>query len=224
VNVSVVVPVYNGARYLPEAIASVRAQTAPPSEVIVVDDGSTDGSGDLARSLGAVCIRQERLGIAGALNTGARHAAGDAIAFLDADDVWTPEKLALQLAALGKRSDLDGVFGLAQQFVSPDLPVEEQARLRCPAEPQAGIHAGALLIRRPSFERTSGFDEELGVGEFIDWYIRATELGLKLELLDELVLRRRLHDSNTMRVRRGEVSTYAHVLKAALDRRRAEAR
>jgi GT2 family glycosyltransferase len=104
--------------------------------------------------------------------------------------------------------------------VSPDLPTEQREKLRCPDEPQPGIHAGALLIRRPAFERTGGFDEGIHVGDFLDWYIRAADLGLKFTTLDSVVLRRRLHDSNTMRKLRDDRAGYARVLKAALDRRR----
>jgi glycosyltransferase involved in cell wall biosynthesis len=221
--VSVVIPVHNGSRYLGEAIASVRAQTRPPHEVIVVDDGSTDGSGELALSLGAVCVRQEQAGIGPARNAGVREARGDAIAFLDSDDLWAPEKLALQVRALENDAGLDGSFGWAQQFVSPDLPAEEREKLRCPDEPQPGIHAGALLIRRPAFERTGGFDQSIHVGDFLDWYIRAADLGLAFTTLDSVVLRRRLHESNTMRKLRDDRAGYARVLKAALDRRRGAA-
>lgn len=221
-NVSVIIPVRDGARYLPEAIASVRAQTVPAAELIVVDDGSADGSGDVALALGADCIRQAPAGIGAARNAGVRRARGDAVAFLDADDLWAPDKLERQASALANDGALDGVFGLAQQFLSPDLPAEERARLRCPEDPQPGIHAGALLVRRPAFERTGGFDESLPVGEFVDWYARAAQLGLAFATLESLVLRRRLHAANTVRSRRDERAAYARIIKASLDRRRAE--
>jgi glycosyltransferase involved in cell wall biosynthesis len=220
VNVSVVIPVHNGARYLAEAIASVHAQTTPPCELVVVDDGSTDGSGELAVSLGAVCVRQDQAGIGAARNAGVRRARGDAIAFLDADDLWSSDKLERQVTRLGEETAVDGAFGWAQQFVSPDLPAEERAQLRCPTEPQPGIHAGALLVRRSAFERTGGFDEAISVGDFLDWYARATDLGLTFATLEGVVLRRRLHGTNTMRKLQHERAGYVRVLKAALDRRR----
>jgi glycosyltransferase involved in cell wall biosynthesis len=198
----------------------VHAQTAAPGEIVVVDDGSTDGSADLAASLGAVCIRQDPTGIGAARNAGVQRASGDAIAFLDADDLWAPEKLERQVRTLEERAALDGVFGWAQQFVSPDLAAEERAKLHCPDEPQPGIHAGALLIRRPAFERSSGFDESIQVGDFLDWYARAIETGLTFATIDDVVLRRRLHGTNTMRTLRDERAEYARVIKAALDRRR----
>src|SRR5215472_14752134 len=94
-RVTVMIGVYNGARYLGEAIDSVLAQTRPVHELIVVDDGSTDGSGEIARSYGASvrCVRQERGGMAAARNRAIEDATGDFFAFLDADDRFPPEKL-----------------------------------------------------------------------------------------------------------------------------------
>ena len=99
--VSVVIPVYNAARFLADAIRSVQAQRHPRIEIIVVDDGSTDGSGEVARSFAGVrCLRQANGGIAAARNAGVHEARGNLLAFLDADDLWTPGKLALQLDVL----------------------------------------------------------------------------------------------------------------------------
>jgi len=97
-RISVVIPVFNGERFLGEAIRSALSQTLPPHEVLVIDDGSTDGSAGLAESFGPPVrvIRQENRGEAAARNHGIEAAEGDWIAFLDSDDVWKPEKLALQ--------------------------------------------------------------------------------------------------------------------------------
>jgi glycosyltransferase involved in cell wall biosynthesis len=99
ITISVVIPAYNAAHFLPRSLASVFAQTVAPHEVIVVDDGSTDNTGEVAASFGARVIRQENLGLAAARNTGIQHASGEWIALLDADDSWEPEKLARQVAA-----------------------------------------------------------------------------------------------------------------------------
>ena len=100
--VSVVIPAYNAARFLPDALDSVGAQTLPPAEVLVIDDGSTDATGALAQShpVGARLIRQANAGSAAARNRGLHAATARYVAFLDADDVWEPDKLARQLAAL----------------------------------------------------------------------------------------------------------------------------
>jgi len=102
-RVSVVIPAYNGEAYLEACLASVCAQTAPPLEVLVIDDGSTDRTAAIAQAFAARdgrvrCIRQENTGVSAARNRGVAEAAGDWIAFLDGDDLWLPEKLERQLA------------------------------------------------------------------------------------------------------------------------------
>jgi glycosyltransferase involved in cell wall biosynthesis len=221
VKVSIVVPVYNGARYLAEALASLEQQAPPVEEVIVVDDGSTDGSGELAESLGARCVRRDHAGIGAARNLGFRHATGDALGFLDADDLWADGALAVQRATLEAEPGLDGVYGLVQEFLSPELTAEERARLRYAVEPQQPGVVGGLLLRRSSFDRVGEFSEEWRLGEAIDWLARAREAGLQLRTLPEVVLRRRIHSSNTGRRRMAERAEYARMLKSVLDRRRA---
>ena len=103
-TVSVVIPTFNRAFQIGEAIRSVLQQTQPPSEVIVVDDGSTDDTADVCAAFGHPVryVRQTNAGVSAARNHGARLAAGDLIAFIDSDDVWRPEKLAVQCAALAQ--------------------------------------------------------------------------------------------------------------------------
>ncbi len=98
-DVSVVIPAYNAAAFLAETLASVFAQTVPPAEIIVVDDGSTDDTAGIARNLGATVISRANGGISAARNTGVRAARSEYLALLDADDLWMPEKLEVQLAA-----------------------------------------------------------------------------------------------------------------------------
>lgn len=208
-RVSAVIPVYNGALYIEEALASVYAQTHQPYEIIVVDDGSVDDSAAIAERAGVRCIRRAHEGAAAARNAGVQAATGDYIAFLDADDVWMPAKTVLQLGVL-RGGKVDMVFGQVQQFgdAAGEYPVEQ------------GYSAGAMLVRRSDFLRVGWFSTEWMVGEFIDWYARATELGLQSALVPELVLRRRLHSDNLgVRERSAQVD-YTRVLRAALQRRR----
>jgi glycosyltransferase involved in cell wall biosynthesis len=108
-RVSVVIPVRDGAAYLSEAIDSVFAQTHAPDEVVVVDDGSVDATPEVIARYGSrvTAIAQPRLGNASASNRGVEASSGEFIAFLDADDLWLPEKLALQLEILGRDEDID---------------------------------------------------------------------------------------------------------------------
>ena len=221
-RVSVVIPVYNGERYLGEALESVVGQTLRPSEVIVVDDGSTDGSGAVAAGYEPLvrCLRQEHGGIGTARNLGAQAASGDYLAFLDADDLWEREKLAFQLAEFRKEPRTDAVFGYVDQFISPDLSEELRATLASPNQPVAGPHAGAMLIRRGAFLKVGLFATEYQVGEFLDWHARARAAGLKMTVLPEVLMRRRIHGGNHTLRHKDRLTDYAFILKAVIDRKR----
>jgi glycosyltransferase involved in cell wall biosynthesis len=197
-RVTIIIPVYNGERYLAAAMDSVIAQTHPPAEIIVIDDGSTDHSAELATAYAPAvcCLRQPHHGPAAARNAGVAAATSDWIAFLDADDLWRPDKLALQVTALSA-PDVDAVLGAYHHFFSPDLDAVAQARLVCPSGLMTSPTAGALLVRRSIFPTVGGFDETLLLGEFIDWWLRAMDWGMKSVMLPELVMERRIHGNNT---------------------------
>jgi glycosyltransferase involved in cell wall biosynthesis len=222
--VSVMIGVYNAAPYLAEAIESVLAQTYRPLELIVVDDGSTDGSGEIARSYGEV-VRYEyqtNAGNGAARNRAVQLASGGLLAFLDADDRFVPDKLDRQHEILESRPDTDMVFGHVREFVSPELSVEERESIRAPAPgPAPWTAPNLMLIRRESFQRVGPFSETLKVGVTIDWYARAIEYGLHGVMLPDVVLERRLHLANNGLREREARHQYLHVLKSSLDRRRA---
>lgn len=218
-TVTVVVPAYNAERYLGEAIASVRNQSVPPSEIVVVDDGSTDGTASWRSRLGDVrWIAAPHAGAAAARNLGVRAATSRFLAFLDADDLWVPSKLERQWRAFDDQPGLDMVFGYARQFRSADVDV--RADLRVDTMPMPGIIPGTLLIAASAFERVGLFDERWRVGEFIDWYARAQALGVRSTVCPEVLLERRVHDDNLGIRARSAQPDYARILKAALDRRR----
>jgi glycosyltransferase involved in cell wall biosynthesis len=218
--VSAIVPVRNCERYLAEALDSALAQTYQPVEIFVVDDGSGDGSGEIAkRYVPAVrYIFQTSAGAAAARNRAIPLAKGEFFAFLDADDVWLPDKLALQMAAFDAEPDLDIVTGYVQQFISPELDAEGMKGVYCPPEPMPGYSPIAMLVKREAFFRVGLFDENYQA-EFISWWARAVELGLHIKVLPELVARRRLHQTNLERSRNSRLEI-VRMLKASLDRRR----
>jgi glycosyltransferase involved in cell wall biosynthesis len=222
--ISVMIGVYNAERYLAEAIDSVFAQSYRPLELIVVDDGSDDGSGEVAHRYGAALTyaRQENAGNGSARNHAVRLASGELFAFLDADDRFVPGKLAQQFAALQADPTLDMVFGHVREFVSPELTEVQRATVRPPApQPLPWPAPNLMLIRRESFARVGPFSESVKVGVTVDWYARAAEAGLRSAMLPEVVLERRLHLTNNGLRERDSRQQYLHVLKAALDRRRA---
>lgn len=222
--VSVIIPVYNYERYLGEAIESVLSQTYKNLEVIVVDDGSTDRSGEVAKSFadkGVKYRHQVNAGIGPARNQGVELAQGSFIAFLDADDRWPEEKTELQLRAFENDPALEMVFGQAVQLQN-GAEWEAGVRDKTEAGKVPGMVPGTMLIKREAFDRVGKFPAGLKVGEFIDWYARAVELQICSLVLPDLLLWRRIHDSNTGVRERQSRSDYARVLKAALDRKRAE--
>jgi glycosyltransferase involved in cell wall biosynthesis len=201
-----------------DAIQSALDQEHAPLEVIVVEDGSTDGGPDIVASFGdrVLALAQPHAGIGAARNTGVARASGEFLAFLDADDLWTPDRLTRPLAVLTAPDPPDIVFGMVEQF--RDTPGGGRVRV---GELAKGYIAGAMLVRRATFLRVGPFATDVRAGEFIDWYARATELGLHTRLLEDVVLRRRLHDANTARTSGTANQDVAAVLRAALQRRRA---
>ena len=222
-KISVIIPVYNGARYLAEAIESVLAQTRPPDEIVVVDDGSTDESPRVAQRFAKPVFyhHQTHSGAGAARNLGIVQAKGDWLAFLDADDLWLPDKLARQIALLKSEPDLAMVFGGVEQFVSPDLDEIHRPSLQIQTPAGNGYLVGTILIRRATFERVGYFSTTLRIGEFMGWYAQAKEMGLKSGLVPEIVMHRRIHANNLMRREDNIGRDYARILKTTLDRRRA---
>jgi glycosyltransferase involved in cell wall biosynthesis len=221
-RVSVVIPVFNGERYLAEAIETALAQDGTSVDIIVVDDGSTDRSVEIATGFGAPVrvICQAHAGLAAARNTGTEQVESEFLAFLDADDLWLPGKLIHQLAVLRDDPAVSVVFGHVEQFISPDLTPAEQAQLWCDPRPMPGFIPSTLLMRSASLAITGRWDTSLVLGEFIDWHARARDAGLVERLHPATLARRRLHRSNMGIRHRDARSDYARVVKSVLDRRR----
>jgi glycosyltransferase involved in cell wall biosynthesis len=187
-----------------------------------VDDGSTDRSADVARCFAPTLKYhlQPHAGPGAARNRGVELARGHYLAFLDADDLWVTNKLDLQMSAFASQPGLDAVFGHVEQFVSADLPRERAEQIDCPTEPSPARLPGTMLINSETFKKVGWFSSELRVGEFVEWYARATELSISDVILPQTVLKRRIHASNSGILHRNARSDYVRVVKAAMDRRR----
>jgi glycosyltransferase involved in cell wall biosynthesis len=214
--VSVIVPAFDAERYLRDAVASVIAQRHEPIEIIVIDDGSTDGTRALAEGFGAPVrtVFQPNSGPGAARNRGVEVARGAWLAFLDADDLWPPGKIERQLAVLAEEPEETAVFGLVQQFT------EREGTSIDLGAPSRGQHVGTMLIERRAFDRVGAFRTDLRLGEFVDWYMRASAAGVRMKTLPEVMLRRRVHGGNLTIRMRPHSQDFARVLKEALDRRR----
>jgi glycosyltransferase involved in cell wall biosynthesis len=202
--VSVVIPCYGQAHFLPEAIESVLAQTYPHLEVLVVDDASADNASPVAaRYPGVRCVRGENAGMAGARNFGIRNTGGDFLVFLDADDRLAPNAIELGLEALEKHPESAAAIGTYRRIAQDGAPIatheqpivrrDHYARLL--TENWAGFPARAVY-RRALFEHLPGFDPELDA---------AADFGLNLEIAQRfpvwshgaLVAEHRKHGDNS---------------------------
>lgn len=195
--ISTVMAVWNGEKYLREAIDSILNQSHPPSELIVVDDGSDDDTDSILRSYRNVIKHVTRCheGQAAALRAGAEIASGQYLAFQDADDLWTFDKLAVQLKFLSDFSDFEAAFSLSEQFVSPELGIENNAFIFGQTI-LVGEIAACMLIRRAAFERVGNFDPTLKSAGFVEWLGRAKKLNLRFAIIDRPLHMRRLHPLN----------------------------
>jgi glycosyltransferase involved in cell wall biosynthesis len=215
--------VFNGQAYLADALRSVAAQSANDIEIIVVDDGSTDSTPEVARAFGDArlrYVRQDRAGAAAARNRGVDLANGRLLAFLDADDVWIGDKLCLQIASL-RRADGEMIFANMEEFISPDRLQELDRQVKLHPGPRPGVSLDTLLMRLDDFRKVGPFDVRWRIGEFLEWYARAIDLGLKPAMLPQVLARRRLHDTNISRLDHAHRVQYAQIIKSVLDRRRA---
>jgi len=224
-RVSVVIPCYNGERYVAETLGSVMRQPCPGIEIILVDDGSTDRTREVVEAMAPAVryLRQPHGGAARARNGGVAQATGSVLAFLDADDLWPDGALRALLEPLERDPGLGMVVGHMEQFVSPELPEEARGQFRFAPEPVPARMCGSVIVRRTVFDQAGGFSTRLETGEFMDWVLRVEALGVRSVTVPQVVLRRRLHHLNHGVVRRDTRLDYVRVVKAALDRRRAAA-
>jgi len=220
--VTTIIPVYNCERYLGDAIESVLNDSYGPMEIIVVDDGSTDATSQIARSYPRVQYYfQPNHGSAAARNLGLSFAKGSFFAFADADDLCVNEKVNRLMRTFQENPELEIVLGCVEQFCSPELIGQGR---REDKTSRIGYHPGAVLIRRESFFRVGLFESNLQLGEVADWFLRAREKKLRQAILQDVIYRRRLHTTNKGVSHRRLQTEYVRVLKASLDRRRSEAR
>lgn len=209
--VSVVIPVYNGERYVRAAIESVFAQTFPDWELIVVDDGSTDGSVPIIRSYRDrfTFVEQANHGVCHARNTGVARARARYVAFLDADDVWHPSKLARQVEFLEAHADValvhsdltiiddDGRAAGRQACSGHDLAAFSRQFLRGHL-----IYPSAVMIRAEVLRKVGGFSEDFRGASYedIELWVRLSP-HCRFHCLPELLVSYRIHGNNNTRNR-----------------------
>jgi len=214
--ISVVVPVFNARKYLEAALHSALAQSVRPAEIVVVDDGSTDGSAELAAGMdpSVRVVRQANAGPAAARNRGLAECRGDFVAFLDADDLWPPDALSLHL---------DRFEANPQAAVSAGrvcLVREVAGKLQRFPESWYILVVGCALTRRSVFDAVGPFDRSMPFGEDVDWFYRVRESGLVVDLHAGVTLLYRRHAANMTNEPGMGRRYFLLALKRSLDRRR----
>jgi glycosyltransferase involved in cell wall biosynthesis len=214
---SIIMAIYNSEPFLAEAIESALAQTYRPFEVVVVDDGSTDQSADIARSYEEVrYVYQTNQGPAVARNRGLTIAQGEFISFLDPDDLWLPNKLAVQVEHLVENPDVGFNVCRIENFLEPgvslppgggDVPLMKEQ-----------INLITMLARRDVFSQVGDFDPSYSVAHDFDWITRAKDLGVPITILPDVLMQRRIHETNMSHDTQARRENMLRLIKASIDR------
>jgi glycosyltransferase involved in cell wall biosynthesis len=229
-GISVIIPAYNVGGFLAEALASVAAQTRPVHEILVIDDGSTDGTAAWLRDMIGNDARlrvltSDRLGPSGARNIGLKAATQSIIAFLDGDDAWPLDKTKRQMDRLAAADRPDVVSGLIQRFrkFEPGTLTPSGER----GEFMAHVNLGACLFRRQVFHAVGLIDERLRNCEDVDLMFRIREAGLKLAIMREITLYYRIRPGSltqTWTTERQKELGVLEALRLSIGRRRRTSR
>jgi len=194
---SVIVPVYNGEKYLREALESLVSQEYSSFEIIAVDDGSTDSSAEIIQSFASIkYVHQENQGNAVARNHGIDFSTGDVIALLDQDDVWVPEKLSIFSEYFTSHPEMDFAAANARMFMSEGIEVPAWCRDDLLNRDFADYSPGSIVFRRRLFDRIGPFDQSLVSGHDTDWILRVKDSDTPMAVLPEVLLLKRVHEAN----------------------------
>ncbi len=228
-KVSVIIPAYNGEDFLGEATESINKQNYQPLEIIIVDDGSTDKTAEIAKGLNGnvkYLYQAHSGGPATGRNRGIREAQGELIAFLDQDDLFSEDKLALQVSKMNEQPKLDIVLGRTQMLRLREVK-NDKYEFEKYSQPWVTLMLSSALFRKSVFGKVGLFDEGLNYyGNDYDWFMRARELGVLLLIQKETTLFWRIHNNNQTHDKsivdhsQGRDHATMEILKKSLDRRR----
>lgn len=229
--VSVILPVYNGERFIREAVESIWKQTSPPGEIIVVDDGSSDRSKIVIEQLKSqspipfIHIQQENKGSAVARNVAVRAASGDVISFIDVDDIWEKDYLEIQLSHLNHTDSPGFVICHFLSFLDKDVDGESNEKPYWVREdhlkiPQPGYLPSCFVVKRTVFEMLGMFDTDLRFVYDMNWFKIAKDRKIPFEIEKKVLVRRRIHLNNKARNLKELQENVLKVVRAGLKRNR----
>lgn len=219
--VSVIIPVYNGEVFLKDAFQSICQQEYEPLEIIIVDDGSTDSTREIAARFGKE-VRyhyQPNSGLPAARNTGVKMACGDVISFLDVDDLWSKDKTRLQITFLKKSPSAEIVLGYTQIMMLTGI-MNGMHVFKEWTPPVLAMSLGGAVFRKSVFDKIGLFDETQRYCDDWDWFMRARELNIKMVVHKKVVQFYRRHDQNMTNQETLNTHYFIRMLKKSLDRRR----
>lgn len=210
---SVVMPAWNAARFIEEALRSVLDQTVQPTTIVVVDDGSTDETGRLAAAFdpSVTVLRRHHAGVGLSRTAGVVATTSEFVAFLDADDVWLPEKTERQLALMDADASIEAVFCRLDEFRDP--VVGPPAGTRSPRQSVAAALTSTALLRRELLTRLGPF-AATPVGEWASWWAQARAQGVQERFVPEVLVRRRLHAGNNSHLHGDHGPTFLAIARA----------
>ena len=218
---SVIVPVYNGENYLENTLQSIFNQDYQPIEVIVVDDGSTDNSAKIAGSFKNIrYIYQTNQGPSAARNAGINISQGEFISFLDADDLWVPDKLSLQINYLLSHPGIGFVVAHRRMLIEKGLEKPAWYNNQIYQKDSVWLGAGAMVAWRNTFEEVGLYNTSYRFGENAEWLTRAKDAGVRYAILPETLLISRVHDRNLTHQLDKMRPSILRALKASIDRKR----
>lgn len=223
--VSVIIPVKNGERYLGTAIESVKKQTYTNYELIIVDDQSTDQSASIAKSYPNIkYILGIGKGSAAAYNTGIDAAKGELITFLDYDDFWTENKLMIQVNYLNEYPEVQYVIAKMKSFLEPGCSIPLGFRQELLDQDAIAPIPGTLVARKTLFDTIGKFNPNLNTAEDVDWFARCQDAKIKMSIINEVLLYKRVHGSNLSLNTTNNNQNLLKVLRSSIQRKRQEHR
>lgn len=221
-SVSVIVIARNAARTIAEALRSIDDSVVAPAEVIVLDGQSSDATAEIAAGFPFVrVVRQSGYGIANAYNEAIALAHGELLAFLSADDQWTPDKLQHHVALHAERPELLGSVSLVEHYLDGEPPANYRADLLGRAVP--GFLMEALVVRPAIFERAGLFDPRYRTGEDTDWFARVRDAGIEVALIDRVLVHKRVHMGSASLGDRESSANRLRIMRESIMRKRAKA-